>query len=117
MPYIYIVHCKQHINSSENVYKIGKTVDFDKRLSGYVKGSIPILNIFVKNHDEFEKQLIILLLNNTQIKQRKDCGNEYFEGNIEIIINIIMENFNKNLIDYCYKNNEDIKKYDFKNRK
>lgn len=84
MPFIYIIHCKQHINSCENVYKIGQTIDFNKRLSGYVKGSMPILSLFVNDEKKFETNIKKIL---PQIlKQRLDCGEEYFEGDIKQIL-------------------------------
>ena len=62
MPYIYLIHTRASLNIKEPVYKIGKTKDFNKRLSGYDKGNNPILMLYVNNSDIFEK-LIIEMLN------------------------------------------------------
>ena len=75
------------------VYKIGKTQDFNKRLSGYDKGSEPILVLFVKNCDTFERTLLELF--NLQFRKRDDYGNEYFEGDVSQMIQLIMEKFNE----------------------
>ena len=80
MPYIYIIHTRASLNINEPVYKIGKTTDFSKRISGYDKGSEPILMLYVNNSNIFEK-LIIETFKIHFIK-RTDYGNEYFEGNV-----------------------------------
>ena len=98
MPYIYLIHTRASLNINEPVYKIGKTNDFSKRISGYDKGSIPILIIYVNNSDIFEK-LIIEMFNINFIK-RTDYGNEYFEGNVSDMIDIIMDKFKE--LNMCY---------------
>lgn len=98
MPYIYLIHTRASLNINEPVYKIGKTNDFSKRISGYDKGSIPILIIYVNNSDIFEK-LIIETFKIYFIK-RTDYGNEYFEGNVSDMIGIIMDKFKE--LNMCY---------------
>jgi hypothetical protein len=98
MPYIYLIHTRASLNIKEPVYKIGKTNDFSKRISGYDKGSIPILIIYVNNSDIFEK-LIIETFKIYFIK-RTDYGNEYFEGNVSDMIGIIMDKFKE--LNMCY---------------
>lgn len=106
MPYIYLVHCRASVNANENVYKIGKSIDFNKRLSGYDKGTIPIFTIYVQECDNFERQLIMLFENNYQ--SRKDYGNEYFQGDIKQMIQDIMTEYNKSNLCYEIKTNENI---------
>lgn len=106
MPYIYLVHCRASVNSNENVYKIGKSIDFNKRLSGYDKGTIPIFTIYVQECDNFERQLITLFESNYQ--PRKDYGNEYFQGDIRQMIQDIMTEFNKCNLCYEINTNENI---------
>lgn len=100
MPYIYIVHCKQHINSHEKIFKIGRTSDVERRLKGYAKGSIIIYNIYVKNEKNFETCVLKKLSEN--FKQRLDCGREYFEGDVDKIIELIHSEFKNNKINQCY---------------
>jgi hypothetical protein len=100
MPYIYLIHTRASLNINENVYKIGKTIDFTKRISGYDKGSEPILILYVNNCDNFEK--ILLEIFNVQFIKRTDYGNEYFEGDISKMIQIIMDKFSE--LDMCYSN-------------
>ena len=98
MPYIYLIHTRASLNINEPVYKIGKTNDFSKRISGYDKGSIPILMLYVNNSDIFEKLIIEIF--NTNFIKRTDYGNEYFEGNVSDMIGIIMDNFKE--LNMCY---------------
>ena len=98
MPYIYLIHTRASLNINEPVYKIGKTNDFSKRISGYDKGSIPILMLYVNNCDIFEKLIIEIF--NTNFIKRTDYGNEYFEGNVSDMIGIIMDNFKE--LNMCY---------------
>ena len=93
MPYIYLIHCRASVNIKENVYKIGKSHDFNKRLEGYDKGSIPIFSLYVSEIDDFEKILIKIF--QSKFSSRYDYGNEYFEGNISVMINSIIEEYNK----------------------
>jgi hypothetical protein len=103
MPYIYLIHTRASLNINENVYKIGKTNDFVKRLSGYDKGSEPIIILYVNNCDNFER--ILLEIFNLQFIKRCDYGNEYFEGDVSKMIQIIMDKFNE--LDMCYSSNND----------
>jgi hypothetical protein len=95
MPYVYLIHCRASVNIKENVYKFGKTEDFSKRLCGYDKGSIPLFLLYVNDIDSFEKEILVLF--STKFKKRDDYGSEYFEGNIDEMIDLIIKyyNFNK----------------------
>lgn len=100
MPYIYLLRTRASVNINESVYKIGKTTDFNKRLSGYDKGSEPILILYVVNCDVFERVLIDNFTN--LFTKRNDYGNEYFEGNVREMIQEIMIRFHE--LNMCYSN-------------
>ncbi len=89
MPYIYLIHVRACVNSGESVFKMGKTTDFAKRIDGYDKGSIPLLSIYVRECDAFERVLIQLFA--AKYKQRRDYGIEYFEGNATSMITDIVD--------------------------
>lgn len=111
MPYIYLIHCRASVNAKENVYKIGKSGDFNKRLDGYDKGSIPIFTIYVSECDDFERLLITIFRSNFII--RSDYGSEYFEGTVNVMINTILEEYNKTELSYNVSNvveNGDVQK-------
>jgi len=101
MPYVYLIHCRASVNNNENVYKIGKSVDFNKRLDGYDKGSIPIISLYVSDCDNFEKTLINIF--DSKYKQRTDYGREYYDGDVSSMINTIIQEFNNH--NMCYKIN------------
>ena len=106
MPYIYLIHCRASINISEPVYKVGKTTDFNKRLSGYDKGTEPILVLYVIDCDLFERTILDIF--NTTFKKRTDYGSEYFEGDINAMIHLIITKFNECNMCYSIKSNENI---------
>jgi hypothetical protein len=96
--YIYLLQTPYHIKFNENVYKLGKTklLNF-KRFTYYPNGSIVYHHTYCKNSDICEK--ILLNLFRKKYIERKDIGNEYFEGNLQdMIINInnIVSNYNNN---------------------
>lgn len=98
MPYIYLLHCRACVNSGESVFKLGKTIDFSKRIHGYDKGSIPLLSLYVRECDVFERVLIQLFA--AKYRQRRDYGIEYFEGNATSMITDIVEALNAKELGY-----------------
>lgn len=101
MPYIYLVHCRACLNANQPIYKIGKTTDFNKRLLGYDKGTVPLLSLYVAECDNFERHLINIF--KSKFTLCTDYGNEYFEGDITSMIKIIIDEYEK--ADISYKNN------------
>ena len=79
--YIYILHEREFVKSSEHVYKIGITRSVKNRMGDYPKGS-SIISIIPVNGDP--DKLCLEKLRETFI-HRKDIGSEYFEGNIKLI--------------------------------
>lgn len=98
MPYIYLIHCRACVNSGESVFKLGKTIDFSKRIDGYDKGSIPLLSLYVRECDAFERVLIQMFA--AKYKQRRDYGIEYFEGNATAMIMDITAAVNSKELGY-----------------
>jgi hypothetical protein len=88
--YIYIIKLREHINTNESIYKIGKTEDIIRRFKQYPKESKLLYTICTENMDETET----ILKNQLHSYLRSDLGSEYFECNINIIKNIIDENIN-----------------------
>jgi hypothetical protein len=79
MPFVYLLHTRACSNANETVYKVGKTKNFAKRLTGYTKGVVPLMCLNVSDADVFEKQLKLHF--GKVFKPRRDYGTEYFEGN------------------------------------
>ncbi len=93
-----------------NIYKIGKTErSLYKRHNEYkIKNTTVLYYLPVDNIVNAIKQLIIYKLKkNSNLKFRSDIGNEYFEGEYNIILNTINDICN----DYRVDHNVDIENY------
>lgn len=94
MPYIYLLHCRASVNIKEAVYKVGKTMqDTNKRFNAYTKGSIPLFTLHVTDEGKFERDVIAIF--DLHFKRRKDYGDEYFEGSMVEMINLIVQHYTK----------------------
>ena len=86
--YIYLLQEREFIKTKENVYKVGMTKkENNKRFNQYPKGSVLLFQIICNNCNNMEK--IILKKFKETFKQKKDIGNEYFEGDSKVMINMI----------------------------
>ena len=58
--YVYLIHEREFIKTSENIFKIGKSKqENNKRINQYPKQSKLLLQIVCDNCDILEKELII----------------------------------------------------------
>lgn len=89
----YIVQERDDYLRQINVYKIGKSKNIFKRMPGYPKGS-KLLYLSVTPHMVIVENKLIELFS-TLFIQRKDRGREYFEGDFQI-----MKNLMENMINY-----------------
>jgi hypothetical protein len=88
--YVYLIQEREFIQSKQNVFKIGKTKQPNfKRFTQYSKGSNILFQSSCSNCDTCEMDIIRLF--KTIYKQRKDFGNEYFEGKCDDMILDIMK--------------------------
>jgi len=87
--FIYLVKTREFINSGESIYKLGKTRNPKNRLSSYPKGSRVYLLLKCFDCDKFEKDLLLDFSCN--FSRVKDIGLEYFEGDIDEMIDKIIE--------------------------
>lgn len=85
--YIYIIHPIQCINM--NVYKIGRTNNIINRYKQYPKGSELLFNIICKDSKEIEKIILNNLKSNNNYIQIKKYGSEYFQCDLNYLINDI----------------------------
>ena len=86
--YIYLLHEREFIKTSEKVFKVGRTSKLNYiRFNQYPKGSVLLFQTICKNSKKMET--IILKKFRKQFIPRKDIGNEYFEGNYTDMIDII----------------------------
>lgn len=91
LQFVYILQEREFINNGENIYKIGKTINPKGRMGQYPKGS-KLLGLFkCENCDNMEQKLIILF--DEKFIKRRDIGNEYYEGDINLMTQQIMKQF------------------------
>jgi hypothetical protein len=86
--YIYLLIEREFIKTKENIYKVGMTKkENHERFKQYPKGSVLLFQMICCDCKRIESKVINLLKQN--FKQRKDIGNEYFEGEYKNMIDII----------------------------
>ena len=86
--YIYLLQEREFIKTKEYVYKVGMTKKKNhERFNQYPKGSVLLFQMICNNCKNMEK--LVLKTYKETFKQRKDIGNEYFEGEYKDMIDII----------------------------
>lgn len=86
--YIYLLQEREFIKTKEYVYKVGMTTkENHERFNQYPKGSVLLFQMICNNCKNMEK--LVLKKFKETFKQRKDIGNEYFEGEYKDMIDII----------------------------
>ena len=86
--YIYLLQEREFVRLNENVFKIGMTNQAGYgRFNNYTKGSILLFHIICDDCRIVERELISQF--RLLYKQRKDIGNEYFEGDYKSMIDVM----------------------------
>ena len=95
--YFYILREREFIRLNEQTYKIGQTRFLHKRFQNYPKQSCIYLNLAVANCVDFEREVMKLFRNKYQ--NRTEYGREYFNGNVDEMINDVfhMRNIHRGL--------------------
>ena len=87
--FIYLIKEREFIKTKELIYKIGKTKQENlQRIKSYPNGSILLLYIITNDCDKKEK--LIIQKFKEHFIHKKDIGNEYFMGDYNHMINIIL---------------------------
>ena len=87
--FIYLIKEREFIKTKEHIYKIGKTKQENlQRIKSYPNGSILLLYIITNDCDKKEKEIIQKF--KEHFINKKDIGNEYFMGDYNHMINIIL---------------------------
>ncbi len=97
------MHVREFIKSKENVLKLGRSHNLDKRTKQYPTGSEVLLKIKCENSIAIEAYLINLF--KIKFTQKKCYGTEYFEGNEDDMISEICK-----YINICNKNSKKVNK-------
>ena len=91
---IYLLLEREFIKTGENVYKVGKTSNINKRMSKYPKGSFLYFSVVSDDIDRDEKEILSVFEN--EFIQRRDIGSEYFEGDNKLMIKQIFLKLSEN---------------------
>lgn len=89
--YLYIMQLREHANSAQDVFKVGRTRDIIQRMADYPSNSALLFCAQVSDMFEGEKRLLAAL--RIAHTQRTDIGSEYFEapyGDIVTAVNAVV---------------------------
>lgn len=104
--WIYIIYVREFLNLCQNIFKIGRTRNIIKRFKQYPNGSVLILSLQVDDMFHYEKELKSIF--KEKYNQRTDIGTEYFEGNVEDMIqSIILYKQTQTKLEIAQVNNVD----------
>lgn len=111
--YIYLLIKKEHILSKQNIYKIGKSTQYNhKRFKQYPSDSILLLQSNCNNCNIIENMIIHLF--KQKYTHMSDIGKEYFKGDFlemkDDINTIIKNNNNLTLFDIITIKENEIKR-------
>jgi formylmethanofuran dehydrogenase subunit E len=79
--YIYLLSIYPH---NENIYKIGKTKNFEKRLQNY-KNTRPIVHFVSSCEDITKYETELLRIFRSKFVSKKEIGSEFFYGNLSLM--------------------------------
>ncbi len=86
--YIYLLQEREFIKTKENIYKVGMTKkENHERFNQYPKGSVLLFQMICNDCKNVERHVVKKF--KETFKQRKDIGNEYFEGDYRNMIDVI----------------------------
>jgi len=104
--YIYLLQEREFIKTTEPIYKVGMTKkENHERFNQYPKGSVLLFQMICDDCKNIEKHLINIF--KEKFTQRKDIGNEYFEGEYKNMIDIIYFSIHNEKKE-CEKSNQTI---------
>ena len=93
MGYIYLIKLANFVQEDKNIYKIGRTgeANMNNRLRNYDRNYKLFYSIYVEDPVKVEKEILKKFNNEFKRYNEGDYkyAKEYFEGNKDIMINII----------------------------
>ena len=104
--YVYLLHEREFLNSGRPLYKIGRTSQSpNDRFDDYPKGSCVVFYLRVPDSKATEKAIKAAF--KLKFKQDRDIGQEYFEGDVNDMIQSLF--FIASKIDSVFDENEKLK--------
>jgi hypothetical protein len=107
---VYIMHTRECLNAKLPIYKLGRSHQLDKRVKQYPTGSQIICMLPCKLSIICEQLLIEIF--KTKFIHQKTYGNEYFEGDYELMVQTIIDtlfNHKNNILENFKKLKEEKK--------
>jgi len=89
---VYLIHTRECINTNKSIYKFGRSFNISNRVRQYPKDSNVEFTMSCSNSILYEKEILKLL--RTQFTQATLYGSEYFEGDKNLMINVIFNYLN-----------------------
>jgi hypothetical protein len=86
--FIYLIREREFKRMNEPVYKVGRTINYSKRMSQYPKGSDLLFMSKVPDCVQAEKDILQVL--RAEFEHRVDIGAEYFEADEAALVNTII---------------------------
>lgn len=95
--YVYLINIYPAI--ANDIYKFGRSKDFMKRFSQYHKESKPTIELVLwhENNQTFETE--ILRQFRGVFKERRDIGNEYFQGDVERMKQLVINHYIPSIVN------------------
>ena len=81
---MYLIHTREMVNANKDIYKIGSSIDLDKKIKQYPNGSNILLLFTCINSKSCEKNLLKLF--KERFIQKSYYGTKYFQGNSSLMI-------------------------------
>jgi hypothetical protein len=101
---IYIIKLSEHIRCKDNIFKVGMTTrGVNNRLKGYPKNSKILFSMNVKNAklcerfvlENCRKETKLIKCDRNNKEEYKRLGNEYFEGDFNLLLNVVKTSCDK----------------------
>lgn len=86
--YLYILQPREFLRSGESVYKIGRSINVEKRSKSYPKGSLLLFCMYVSEQKRAESELIRQLCETCE--QCLQFWREYFKGEFEHVLEVML---------------------------
>lgn len=87
--HIYLIREREFVNTNEPIYKIGKSINIKSRMPSYPKNSVIIAIFHTKRFDVHRIERELISICDKRFKQRKDIGREYYEADVNDLVNEI----------------------------
>lgn len=93
--YVYILQTREWMNLDPKVFKIGWCGDILNRISGYAKGTVPLVSYRTIKGKKLETNILDALKKTSGIVHATEYGKEMFRGELKIIKQVFRQEVDK----------------------